>query len=164
LFVSNIYRVAADPVAYVLSLNLHRRHLSPTQLDLVAAKAREMFDDQAKERMRNGGKAAGKGRPKQGMENFPHPNGTARDKAAELVGVSGKSVGFASRVLRQGTPKLVEAVEKDQSAEARWFGLPPMPAVHRPRRRQVSPTRSKVASRCLTRAGAAVVVVAMYLT
>jgi hypothetical protein len=107
----------ADPIAYVMSLNLHRRHLSPTQASMVGARAKEIYDKQAKERKVEGGKSAGKGRPKD-MENFPHPmdSGTSRDLVGKAVGVSGKSIDFATRVLNNGIPELIAAVDSDKLA------------------------------------------------
>lgn len=100
----------ADPVAYVLSLNMHRRHLTETQKSLVAAKAEEVYKAKAKQRQRGG----------QGgvllKENLPEATGQARDQAGAAVGVSGKSVDYASAVLKNGSPKLVEACEKGQVA------------------------------------------------
>jgi hypothetical protein len=48
-----------------------------------------------------GGKSAGKGRPQQGKENLPDPitTGQARDHAGKAVGVSGKSIDHAARIL-----------------------------------------------------------------
>src|SRR5262245_63591014 len=43
------------PVSRVVSKNLHRRHLTSAQLALCAARAREFYDLQAKERMRDAG-------------------------------------------------------------------------------------------------------------
>ena len=94
----------ADPVAYVLSLNLHRRHLSPTQLAMVGARAREMYDEAAKERMQRGKKS-------DPVENLPQ--GTARDAVGKAVGVSGKSIDHATKVLRHGSEKLIAAVDSD---------------------------------------------------
>lgn len=45
----------ADPIAYVVSLNIHRRHLTVSQRSVVAAKVREIYDRDAKGRMREGG-------------------------------------------------------------------------------------------------------------
>jgi len=74
------------------SFNLHRRHMTPTQLAMVAARAREVYETQAKERQKAAGEKFHKGSAKV-MENFPQPldSGTARDKAGKAVGVSGKS-------------------------------------------------------------------------
>lgn len=58
---------------------------------MVAARARAYYDREAKERMEKGTK-------QDPMENFPQ--GTARDAAGKAVGVSGKTVDFASKVLK----------------------------------------------------------------
>jgi hypothetical protein len=99
----------ADPIAYVLSLNLHRRHLAPSQLAMVGARAREIYDRNAKERMkRKSGNSA--------VENLPQQNGKARDQVGKAIGVSGRSVDFATRVLNQGTPELIKAVDDGRMA------------------------------------------------
>jgi hypothetical protein len=81
---------------------------------MVAAKARDLYDEEAKGRM-----SAGGGDKKSGVENLPppiHDQGKSRDKAGKAVGVSGKSVDFASRVLKRGAKELVDAVEQDKIA------------------------------------------------
>lgn len=107
-----------DPIAYVLSLNLYRRHLTPSQLSMVGARAREEYDKQAKERQEaaalKGNKSrAGKDSPV--VENLPPP-GKARDAVGKALGVSGKSIDYASRVLRQAVPEVVKAVDEGRMA------------------------------------------------
>lgn len=92
----------ADPVAYVLSLNLHRRQLTPSQRAMVGQRAREFYDEQAKLRQ------------KQGRVKLPDPSsaGHARDQAGKAVGVSGKMIDYAAKVQREGCPDLVAAVDE----------------------------------------------------
>ena len=101
-----------DPVAYALSLNLHRRHLTKSQAGVAAAKARDWYDKQAKKRQHEGGKA---GRSKQlgGKDNCPYPRNTgqSRDQAGEAFGVSGQTVDRATKLLQRATPEVVSAVE-----------------------------------------------------
>jgi ParB-like chromosome segregation protein Spo0J len=98
----------ADPVKYVISHNLHRRHLDESQRAMVGARLRKVFDDEAKERQK-----LSKGRGQKGVENLPHLNeGKSRDKAGEAVAVSGKSVDAATKVLTEGTPELAEMVDR----------------------------------------------------
>lgn len=105
-----------DPVAYVLSLNLHRRHLTPTQLAMVGARARKLYDKRAKERQKEHGRTA-PGRKKSLPVNLPEVNGCdARDDVGKSVGVSGKSIDHATRVLNSGTPELIAAVDADKVA------------------------------------------------
>jgi len=109
----------SDPVKYVLSLNLHRRHLSPTQLAMVGARVREIYDEQAKERQRDSGGDQKRKIEKAVVENFPQPlpdSQRARDAAGQSVGVSGKSIDHATKVLRSGTPSLIAIVEADKVA------------------------------------------------
>lgn len=93
-----------DPLQYVLTHNLHRRHLSTSQRAMVAARARDIYDKQAKERQKR--KPAGSV-----PENLPEQKTDARDAAGKAVGVSGKSVDFATTVIERGSEELQRAVD-----------------------------------------------------
>jgi ParB-like chromosome segregation protein Spo0J len=79
-----------DPVAYVVSLNLRRRHLSESQRAMVAAKLATL---------RNGQRAD--------LVQAPSIEG-----AAQLLNVGHASVERAKAVQRAGAPELVQAVER----------------------------------------------------
>jgi hypothetical protein len=100
-----------DPVSYVLSLNLHRRHLTPSQSSMCAARARDIYDKQAKERQK-----LSEGRGQKGPANLPDVKGDARDAAGKAFGVSGKSVDLATRVIKRGIPDLAKAVDAGRIA------------------------------------------------
>jgi hypothetical protein len=87
------------------------RHSTPSQLAMSGARAREMYDREAKDRMSNGGKAAGKNRPSQGVVNLPHPIGEkSRDAVGKTFGVSGKSITKAEAVLERATEEIKTAM------------------------------------------------------
>jgi len=81
-----------DPVQYALSHNLHRRHLTTAQRAIVAAKLATMSE----------------GRP---SEETAQNCAVSQDKAAELLGVSRRSVQSAKHVLGNGSSALATAVE-----------------------------------------------------
>src|SRR5713101_3766846 len=97
-----------DPVAYVISVNLRRRHLSESQRAMVAARAKKIFESSARERQRVGGRT-------KLPANLPEA-GESRAKAAALLNVSARSVENAARVLRDGVPELARAVEEGKIA------------------------------------------------
>ncbi len=80
-----------DPLAWVVSLNLHRRHLDESQRAMVAAKLANL----------------GEGRPAEtaSIEAVSQP------RAAELLNVSRAAVQRAVKVKNEGAPELVQAVE-----------------------------------------------------
>jgi ParB-like chromosome segregation protein Spo0J len=117
-----------DPVKVALSLNLHRRHLNPSQLAMVADKVRGIYDEEGKaaKSLAGGDKKSAKTRQKSLVVNLPQAitempqhgieSRKSRDKAAESVGVSGSLADAAKKVRAKGTPELQAAVESGEVA------------------------------------------------
>ncbi len=102
-----------SPVQYVMSENLHRRHLTTGQKAMVGLDALPLLEAEARERMAMGGRSAAPGRPSEkGVAELPQVlerAPLARDRAADLVGTSGRAVAQAKRVEQQA-PDLAVAV------------------------------------------------------
>lgn len=88
----------ADALSYVLSTNLHRRHLTESQRSAVAAKLANM---------------------KPGNPDFSNPANlpdrtpaVSQAQAADMLNVSERSVRTAKSVIDHGTPALVAAVDQ----------------------------------------------------
>ena len=103
-----------DPIEYVVSNNIHRRHLTTTQRAKAAALAMDYHAAEAKERQRAAGAAnlqkhhLESGHVVEDIVVEPAPqltteNTKARDAAGRLFGVSGRSVSDAKYVLDHGT-------------------------------------------------------------
>ena len=106
---------AFDPVAYVLSLNLHRRHLTVSQASMCAARARDLWAkraEEAKERQKQAGKEHGRGKEKV-PHNCAEPinKGETRKQIARDFGVSHASVDRARLVQENGIPEVAAAVD-----------------------------------------------------
>ena len=96
-----------DPVAYVVSLNLHRRHLSESQRAMVAARVARL----------------GRGERKSNAANA-----VSQADAAGQLRVSVDSIQRARQVIERGTPELVQAVDAGHvpvSAAAGLVEAPP---------------------------------------
>lgn len=105
-----------DPVSFVASLNLQRRHLNASQRAMVAARIMDLFEADAKKR-----KLANL---KQG-DDFPEsPNlvlsgtegGKSSEKAAAVLNVSRGSTESARKVLNDGVPILATLVDRGHIA------------------------------------------------
>lgn len=91
----------SDPVAFVLSANLHRRHLDASQRAIVGAKAANLKDGQRADRMSRSGIS-------------PTYQPVTQPQAAALVGVHERTVRDARVVLTKGTPEEIKQVELGQ--------------------------------------------------
>ena len=89
----------ADALAYVLSTNLHRRHLTESQRAAVAAKLANMRQ--------------GERTDLEPCANLPK---VSQAEAADMLNVSRRSVQTAKAVLEQGAPELVAAVENGEAS------------------------------------------------
>ncbi len=106
-----------SPTAYVLSLNLHRRHLTDGQRAAIAVRAKARFEEEAKEWKRLHGRTAPGRRSTlradshavSGRDNAAAYQRRSDVRAAKEVGVSGYAVRQAERV-KDADPKLFEKV------------------------------------------------------
>jgi hypothetical protein len=86
-----------DPLKFVASQNLHRRHLDTSQRSMVAAKMANLKRGDV-----------GNGRKVDGQNCLP------TEDAAALLNVSERSVKSAKQVLEHGSAELVKAVERGE--------------------------------------------------
>lgn len=113
-------------LAFVISANIHRRHLDSSQRAVVAAKLKPIFEAQAAKRQK-----AGKNQhTKRVVENLPQPSdgGKARDKAGQAMNVSGKSVDMAAKVIAKAVPEITQAVERGEVAVSAAAVVADLPA------------------------------------
>jgi len=108
--VRDVSAEVGDPWALVVSLNLHRRHLTESQRAAVAARL----------------ETADRGRPNKdaNLHDFP----VKRHDAARLLSVGVRSVAHAAKVLQDGIPELVAAVDQGAVAVSAAADLARLPA------------------------------------
>ena len=83
--------IGDDPIGFVLSANLHRRHLNESQRAMVAAKLTDL---------------------EKGANQHTKGEGVSIDTASKLLNVGRASIFRAKKILATGDPALVTAVEK----------------------------------------------------
>jgi len=91
-----------DPVGYVVSMNMRRRHLNETQRAMAAARLQHLFADDAQARIKAGKKSA--------------EGGERREKAALALNVSPRSVTAAQQVIDSGNDELIDACDRGHVA------------------------------------------------
>lgn len=98
-------------VLFIMSLNFHRRQLSTKQRILVAARATPMLEEEARKRQAHGQTAPGRTLSANLREAS---NGKASAQAAQLAGVSSRSVEHAKRVLTKSPKRIAAAVKEER--------------------------------------------------
>jgi hypothetical protein len=132
-----------DPYAFVISANVHRRNLTPSQLAAIAAIAREPLMEEARRRQSAAGKEYGIGienslgsiEPKLDEDEY---DGRSRAIAARQFGVSHAQVGRAWRVKEEDPELFQKVVNGDVTVGAahaqvatRVSASPPKVSIHK---------------------------------
>lgn len=130
-----------DALAFVVSANLHRRHLDASQRALIAAEIAEWRIGKVGRPLKAGRRDRGgrllpplknpsekrTGRPALDRQSTPGPNKISAEQAGELLNVSGSSVRHAQAVLKNGVPELVEAVRAGDTTASTAYELALLP-------------------------------------
>ena len=96
-----------SPVAFILGINLARRHLDKGQKIALALEIEPHFAEEARRRMESG-----RNQYSSPVENVPQAFGQkSRDQAASAVGISGKLVS-AAKAIRAADPERFEKVKQ----------------------------------------------------
>lgn len=101
--------VDAEPVGYVISQNIHRRHLTVGQRAVLALDVERMYAAEPKDK---GGRPAKDQKPRTKSSQVPEDRKT-RKRAAKAVGVGRTAVDQASR-LQESAPDLLAGVASGQ--------------------------------------------------
>ena len=99
-----------DPIAFVMSMNLQRRHLSESQRAMVAVEVERLYAKEAKARQRS---TLRRGRETPVPADLPG-RGEARAQAAAALNVSPRLVQDAKKVASKAVPELASAVRNGE--------------------------------------------------
>ena len=95
-----------QPASYVISKNLHRRHLNKSQSAMIATEFKPLLEEEAEKRRL----ATLKQYQVSDKELIPErEQGQARDKAGELFNVSGRYVSEAEKIKKEA-PEYVDLI------------------------------------------------------
>lgn len=110
--------VDGDPLRYVLSKNLHRRHLDESQRAMVAARLATMRQGERTdlEPAADLRKAEDETEPSANLPKVEPARKIDQAAAAELLNVSSRSVRAAKVVQQHGAPELAQAVDQGKIA------------------------------------------------
>lgn len=119
-----------SPAAYVVSANLHRRHLTESQRAMLGARLLPMFEKDAKDRQRAAAAQtnAALGRGETLPPNLAEASGESTDKAATAVRVGRGSVKSAAKVLASPVTELAAAVDRGEATVSAAAEIATLPA------------------------------------
>jgi N6-adenosine-specific RNA methylase IME4 len=99
--------IGDQPVSYVVSKNIKRRHLNGSQKAMIATEIKPALEEEARQRQAHGMTAPGKTLSEQVHE--PITKGRSDDKAGEVMGVSGRYVSEAEKIKHEA-PEYVKPI------------------------------------------------------
>jgi ParB-like chromosome segregation protein Spo0J len=124
----HVWTGAGSPVEFVLSMNVHRRHLTAVQRAVIAEAAEPMFAAEARKRQ-----ATSTGGLKPQLVARPPEPATgrkSRDEAAKATGASGRNVSRV-KAIRKAAPEIVPLMRDGKATMQEAQALTQLPAEQR---------------------------------